>query len=83
MPAHAPDSGSLVDVRTPSLSPTYRFGDVMALPHSWGGLGLGRGQVSLALTIVILGFVGYLAVSRKDVDERAAAHPARGSHRRR
>ena len=63
------------------------YADWMALPHTWGGLGLGRGQVSLALTIVILGFVGYLAVTRKDVDEpvaaQVAARPTRGSHRRR
>ena len=32
-----------------------------------GGLGLGDTKVSLVLTIVIVGFVGYLSVTRKDV----------------
>ena len=33
-----------------------------------GGLDLGTGTVSLALTVLIIGFVGYLAVTRKDVN---------------
>ena len=58
------------------------FADWMWVPHSRGGLGLGRGPVSLILTIVIIGFVGYLSVTRKDVEERAGARsPRRGRHR--
>jgi uncharacterized membrane-anchored protein len=43
------------------------FADWMAVGHSRGGLGLGLGPVTLYWTIAILGFVGYLAVTRKDV----------------
>ncbi len=32
-----------------------------------GGLGLGDAQISLVLTILIIGFVGYLTVTRKDM----------------
>jgi uncharacterized membrane-anchored protein len=53
------------------------FADWLAVPAGRGGLDLGRGQVSLALTIVIIGFVGYLAVTRLDVSERFPAHSAR------
>lgn len=35
---------------------------------SLGGLGLGDGWVTLVLVIVITGFVGYLTVTRKDID---------------
>jgi uncharacterized membrane-anchored protein len=41
--------------------------DWMALGHSSGGLALGLGPVTLSWTIAIIGFVGYLAVSRGDV----------------
>ena len=41
--------------------------DWMGKPTSDGGLGLGQGRVSLAFTVLIIGFVGYLAVSRRDV----------------
>jgi uncharacterized membrane-anchored protein len=43
------------------------FADWLGVSHARGGLALGTGPVSLALTVVILGFVGYLAMSRKDV----------------
>jgi uncharacterized membrane-anchored protein len=36
-------------------------------PSNLGGLGLGTGQVSLGLTILIIGFISYLTVTRKDV----------------
>ena len=42
------------------------FADWMGRPHSLGGLGLGTGWVSLGLTIVIVGFVGYLTVTHRD-----------------
>lgn len=40
--------------------------DWMALGHTRGGLGLGLGPVTLAWTVAIVCFVGYLAVSRRD-----------------
>ncbi|WP_026881439.1 membrane protein [Clostridium akagii] len=43
------------------------FADWMGVSHSRGGLGLGTGWVTLSLTIIILGLVGYMAVTRKDV----------------
>ena len=46
------------------------FADWMAVSHARGGLGWGTGPVSLGWAVVILGFVVYLAVSRKDVAER-------------
>src|SRR5262252_3001378 len=53
------------------------FADWIAFPHSVGGLGVGHGPVALALTVVIAILVGYLAVTRKDVeDPRQAAAPA-------
>ncbi|MFF1542280.1 hypothetical protein [Streptomyces sp. NPDC058291] len=39
----------------------------MAVGHDRGGLDLGLGPLTLFWTVVFLGFVGYLAVSRKDV----------------
>jgi len=42
------------------------FADWMGRPHSLGGLGLGTGPVSLVLALVIIGFVGYLTVTRAD-----------------
>ncbi|MFJ5301727.1 hypothetical protein [Streptomyces sp. NPDC088350] len=47
--------------------------DWMALSHQRGGLAWGLGPVTLAWTAAILGFVGYLAVSRKDVGQDALA----------
>jgi uncharacterized membrane-anchored protein len=48
------------------------YADWMALPRSWGGLDMGRGPVSLILTVVIAGFVAYLATTHEDVEEPAA-----------
>ena len=45
------------------------FADWMAVSHTRGGLAWGTGPVSLGWALVILGFVVYLAVSRKDVTE--------------
>ena len=59
------------------------FADYFGVPHRYGGLGVGRGLVGLILTFVIVGFVGYLAVTRRDVEEPAAAPaPKRAGHRR-
>jgi uncharacterized membrane-anchored protein len=53
------------------------FADYIAFPHSVGGLGVGHGPVALVLTVIIAILVGYLAVTRKDVeDPRQAAAPA-------
>ncbi len=46
------------------------FADWMGKPKADGGLGWGQGSVSLVLTVLIIGFVWYLAVSRKDVATR-------------
>jgi len=43
------------------------FADWLAWPPSVGGLGLGHGTVSLVSSAIIVGFVAYMAVSRKDV----------------
>lgn len=43
------------------------FSDWVAVSHIRGGLGLGTGPVSLVLTVIILGLVGYLAITRRDV----------------
>jgi len=53
------------------------FADWMSKPHRVGGLGLGDGTVSLALAILIVGFVGYLQVSHKDVKDEDVAGPLR------
>ncbi len=43
-----------------------------------GGLGLGDTQVSLVLTILIIGFVGYLTITRKDVSSDTDISDLRG-----
>lgn len=45
------------------------FADWIGVSHARGGLGIGTGLVSLALSIVIIGLVGYLAVTKKDVQD--------------
>jgi uncharacterized membrane-anchored protein len=54
------------------------YADWLGVPHRYGGVGLGRGLLALILSVVIVGFVAYLAVTRKDVepDERARASRA-------
>jgi uncharacterized membrane-anchored protein len=42
------------------------FADWVGKPYL-GGLGLGDEKVTLVLTILIIGFVGYLTVSRVDI----------------
>ncbi|MEV6670429.1 hypothetical protein [Streptomyces sp. NPDC051162] len=46
--------------------------DWMALDRTRGGLGLGLAPVTLAWTVAIVGFVGYIAVSRRDTRAHAA-----------
>jgi uncharacterized membrane-anchored protein len=58
------------------------FSDWLGIAHRYGGVGYGYGPVSVSLTVLIIGFVGYLAVSHKDVEERAIAPSGRrGRHR--
>lgn len=47
------------------------FADWMGVATSRGGLGWGTGSVSLVLFILILGFVGYLTVTHKDVEKHS------------
>jgi uncharacterized membrane-anchored protein len=42
------------------------FADWIGKPRNLDGLGLGNGQVSLILAIMIIGFVGYLTVTHRD-----------------
>ncbi|MFD5635626.1 hypothetical protein ACFVU0_09685 [Streptomyces sp. NPDC058122] len=50
--------------------------DWMALGHARGGLGLGLGPVTASWTVAIVGFVAYLALSRRDVqDDSVGAVP--------
>src|SRR5262249_9150902 len=58
------------------------FADWPAWPPSVGGLGFGHGMVSLVSTFIIIGLVGYMAATRKDVmvrnaGPRASARPGR------
>ena len=48
------------------------FADWMGFPPSVGGLGLGHGSVSLVSATVIVCFVAFLAVSRKDTPREPA-----------
>ncbi len=62
------------------------YADWMGVPHSVGGLDLGRGHVAIILTIPMILLVGYLAVTRLDVEDRAATaaqapHGHGGRHR--
>jgi uncharacterized membrane-anchored protein len=58
------------------------FADWFSKGHAVGGLALGDGTVSAVLTVVIVGLVGYLTVSRRDVqpgDTPVALSPAPSS----
>src|SRR6516165_7074150 len=60
------------------------FADYVAFPHAVGGLGVGHGPVALFLTFLIVIFVGYLQVTRIDVEapEQGAVPLATARHRR-
>lgn len=49
------------------------FADWMGKDHSFGGLGLGDGVVSLGLAALIVTFVVYLSATRADVDHTKIA----------
>jgi uncharacterized membrane-anchored protein len=58
------------------------YADWMGVPRSLSGLNFGRAHVAIVLTIPIVLLVGYLAVSRVDLEERAAPAPhGHGRHR--
>jgi uncharacterized membrane-anchored protein len=59
------------------------YADWLGVSHAHGGVGLGRGTVALILTVFIVGFVSYLAVTRKDIEQPAEATPRRASGRAR
>jgi uncharacterized membrane-anchored protein len=42
------------------------FADWLAVPSSQGGLNLGKGPISVALWVLIIAFVAYLAISHRD-----------------
>lgn len=44
------------------------YADWLGVPQSLGGLNFGRGTVAVALTLVIIAWVAYLAASRVDVE---------------
>jgi uncharacterized membrane-anchored protein len=48
------------------------FADWLAWPPSVGGLGFGHGVVSLVSSVIIIGLVGYMAATGKDVMVRNA-----------
>jgi uncharacterized membrane-anchored protein len=48
------------------------FADWLGMPRSLQGLGVGLGQISLVLAILIAGFVGYLTITRQDVKRESA-----------
>ena len=45
------------------------FADWLGKPPSFSGLGWGTGLISLVLAVLIIGFVGYLTVTRKDIKD--------------
>jgi uncharacterized membrane-anchored protein len=53
------------------------YADWLGVPHRYGGVGLGRGLVALILSAVIVGFVAYLAVTRKDVQPEETVQASR------
>jgi uncharacterized membrane-anchored protein len=53
------------------------FADWMGVPHVLSGLNWGRGTVSVSLTVLIVGLVGYLSVTRVDVEEERERQPVR------
>ncbi len=49
------------------------FADWLGKPRSASGVGLGTGLISLVLAVLIVGFVGYLTVTRKDTKDATTA----------
>lgn len=57
------------------------FADWLGVPPAIGGEGLGRGLVSLGLTVIIAALLGYLSLTRKDHPDAGATRPRGGRHR--
>jgi uncharacterized membrane-anchored protein len=55
------------------------FADWLAVPASQGGLSLGKGPVSIVLWVLIIGFVAYLAISKKDIATETSFEVSRPS----
>jgi uncharacterized membrane-anchored protein len=53
--------------------------DWMGKPHSLGGLALGDGPVGFGLTFLIVGFVGYMTITRNDLANEHGASPSQDS----
>ncbi len=47
------------------------FADYLGRPHSLSGLGLGSGRVAVVVTVLVAILVGYLAVTRHDIQQPA------------
>ena len=58
------------------------YADWLGVPHRYGGVGLGRGLVALMLSIVIIGFVAFLAATRKDAAGPGGPAVFHARHRR-
>ena len=54
------------------------YADWLGVPPSLGGLNLGRGTVSVVLAVVFVCLVGYLAVTKIDVEEDRTGRPLGG-----
>jgi uncharacterized membrane-anchored protein len=50
------------------------FADWTGKPHSASGLGLGDGLVGIGLTILIIGFVGYMTFSRGEAKRETSRY---------
>lgn len=55
------------------------FADWLAVPASQGGLNLGKGPVSIVSWVLIIGFVAYLAISKKDIAPQTSSEELRPS----
>jgi uncharacterized membrane-anchored protein len=55
------------------------YADWLGVPKALGGINLGRGTVAISLTVAIVVWVGYLWVSRVDVEPAAGSSEARPS----
>jgi uncharacterized membrane-anchored protein len=49
------------------------FADWLAGPRILGGIGLGYGLISMTLAVLIVGFVAYLTLTRKDIREEGVS----------
>jgi uncharacterized membrane-anchored protein len=58
------------------------YADWLGVGPAHGGVGLGRGVVALILSVVIVGFVAFLAVTRKDVDTDEVGQAPQAVHAR-